>query len=237
MCWNIEASTTVAALGFAATAYASYRRESPAIWLPLGYFSVMEALQAYAYAVVNDCALPANQLVTYFSYLHIVFQPFFVNALSLHFIPSSISSRIAPWAYAICFASAIVMLTQLYPFDWAGKCLSGAALCGPKLCTVSGNWHIAWELPTNGLLNAWRGAFPTYLLSVFIMPVLYGSWRVTLFHLVVGPLFALLLTGNMNEWPAVWCLLSVGLLLLVVAPPIRRQLHVERWPWPRSWQS
>ena len=29
----------------------------------------MEALQAYAYVVVNDCELPANQLVTYFSYL------------------------------------------------------------------------------------------------------------------------------------------------------------------------
>ena len=63
--------------------------------MPLGYVSVIEALQAYAYVVVNDCELPANQLVTYFSYLHIVFQPFFINALSLHFIPAPVARNCA----------------------------------------------------------------------------------------------------------------------------------------------
>jgi hypothetical protein len=237
MCWNFEASTTVAALGFAATGYAAYKREAPALWMPLGYFSVMEALQAYAYVVVNDCELPANQLVTYFSYLHIVFQPFFINALSLHFIPAPVARKIEPWSYAVCFMSCIAMLTQLYPFSWAGQCSPAAALCGPRLCTMSGNWHIAWELPTNGLLNTWPGAFPTYVLAAFVLPLLYGSWRITLFHLVTGPLFAYLLTGNLNEWPAVWCLLSVGLLLLIVAPPIRRKLYVDKWFWPEKWRA
>jgi hypothetical protein len=237
MCWNIEASTTVAVLGFAATGYAAYKKEAPALWVTLGYFSIMEGLQVIGYKVVDNCALPENQLITYFSYLHIVFQPFFVNLISLHFIPSDVARRIAPWCYAICFASSIAMLTQLYPFTWAGHCVADAALCSPKLCTVSGEWHIAWGLPTNGILNSWWGTFPTYIFAAFVLPLAYGSWRVTLFHLITGPGFALALTRNMNEWPAVWCLLSVGLLLLVVAPPIRRRLFVEAWPWPRAWRA
>jgi hypothetical protein len=236
MCWNVEASTTVAALGFAATGYAAYRKEAPALWAPLGYFSIMEALQAYAYLVLNDCTAPVNQLVTYFSYLHIVFQPFFVNAISLYFIPAPVAQRIAPWAYALCFASCIFMLTQVYPFNWAGHCIPGDVLCGPQLCSVSGTWHLGWQVPVNGLTNPFWASFPTYFLTVFILPVLYGSWRITAFHVVTGPLFAYFLTGNMNEWPAVWCLLSVGLLLLIVAPPIRRVLQVKRWVWPESWR-
>ena len=96
MCWNVEASTTVAALEFVATGYAAYRKEAPALWAPLGYFSIMEALQAYAYLVLNDCTAPVNQLVTYFSYLHIVFQPFFVNAISLYFIPAPVAQKSRP---------------------------------------------------------------------------------------------------------------------------------------------
>jgi hypothetical protein len=236
MCWNVEASATIAGLGFAATGYAAYRREAAALWAPLGYFSVMEALQACTYLVLNDCESPANQLMTYFAYLHIVFQPFFVNALSLYFIPKPVAQRIAPWIYALCFVSCICMLTQIYPFSWSGHCMSGHALCGPRLCSVSGNWHIAWEMPLNGLGNALWGTFPTYLFTVFALPVLYGSWRMTAFHFTTGPLFAYFLTGNMNEWPAVWCLLSVGLLLLIVAPPIRRVLHVGTWVWPDNWR-
>ena len=236
MCWNVEASTTVAALGFAATGYAADRKEAPALWAPLGYFSIMEALQAYAYFVLNDCTAPANQLVTYFSYLHIVFQPFFVNAISLYFIPWPVAQRIVPWVYALCFASCIFMLTQVYPFNWAGHCIPGDVLCGPQLCSVSGTWHLGWQVPVNGLTNPFWASFPTYFLTVFILPILYGSWRITAFHVVTGPLFAYFLTGNMNEWPAVWCLLSVGLLLLIVAPPIRRVLQVKRWVWPESWR-
>ena len=64
----------------------------------------------------------------HFSYLHIVFQPFFINALSLHFIPAPVARKIAPWSYAACLMSCIAMLTQLYPFSWAGQCSPGSSL-------------------------------------------------------------------------------------------------------------
>jgi len=134
------------------------------------------------------------------------------------------------------------MLLQLYPFAWAGHCDPSTPLCGTGLCSVHGNWHIAWQVPTNGMCNSfadrfWHG-FPSYVIAGMVLPVLYGSWRMTLFHLMLGPWLAALTTNNITEWPAVWCLLSIGLLTIAVKTPIRRVLYVRQWwLWPRSWRS
>ena len=234
MCWSGEVSLVMAATGVGVTAYAAVRKEPPAIWGVLGYFSLMEVLQAFTYSVIDDCANPANQIATLLAYLHIVFQPFFVNAVSLLFVPQQISKRISLGVYALCFVSTIIMLVQLYPFSWAGSCDTSWVLCGSQLCSVSGNWHIAWDIPINGLGN--DVGYPTYVLTMFVMPVLYGSWRITLFLFLVGPVLSYPLTDNINEWAAVWCLLSIGFLLIVVIGRVRRVLHVENWLlWPRRW--
>jgi hypothetical protein len=243
MCWSGEASTVLATAGFAGTAWAAYRKEPMSLWMALGYFSLMEALQAYTYSVINQCENPTNQIATLLGYLHITFQPFFANAVALHFIPAAARKRFAPVAYSLCFVSALVMLIQLYPFEWAGLCDPLRPLCGKMLCSVRGNWHIAWLVPTNGIGNSFvhmgiaplADGFPTYVLAVFLLPLFYGSWRVVLYHALMGPWLAARLTNNINEWPAVWCLLSIGLLLIVVKTPVRRALYVKRsWKWKRE---
>ena len=235
MCWSAEASAVLAGAGIITTLYAAYKKEPSPLWIALGYFSSMELLQAYTYIYINDCASPANQIATLLGYLHITFQPFFINALSMHFIPQEKAKKIAPWAYSVCFFSVIIMLIQLYPFDWAGSCNAERTLCGPKLCSVSGEWHIAWEVPTNSIGDFFTHTpshgFPTYLLAAFIVPLLYGSWRMTVYHALVGPILADVLTNNLNEWPAVWCLLSIGILLLVVKTPLRKYMYVKKWYW------
>lgn len=241
MCWSGEASTVLATVGLASTGYAALRKEPTPLWAALGYFSLMEALQAYTYTVIDECSNPANQIATFLGYIHIVFQPFFGNALALYFIPEKIQQRIAPSIYTMCFFSAVFMLIELYPFNWAGACNVARVMCAERLCSVSGNWHIAWEIPFNGIGNyfitlpALKFSFISYAFVMFILPFLYGSWRMTLYHLFMGPMIAELLTSNKNEWPAVWCLLTIGFLLIVVKTPVRRLLHVRRWPlWPRS---
>lgn len=242
MCWSGEASAVLATVGLATTAYAAYKKEPAPLWIALGYFSLMELLQAFTYAVIDDCANPANQIATLLGYIHITFQPFFINALSLHFIPKEKAVKIAPWAYAACFFSAVVMIIQLVPMDWAGQCLPIRTLCGETLCSVSGEWHIAWDVPTNGIFNFFAGppamGFPTYTFVGFVLPLLYGSWRMTLYHYFVGPFLASLLTDNPNEWAAIWCLLSIGILLLVVKTPVRKFMYVKNWIlWKEFWQK
>jgi hypothetical protein len=245
MCWNGQASATLATIGIATTVYAAWKREPTPLWISLGYFSLMELLQAFTYSVINECENPANQIATLFGYLHITFQPFFINAVALYFVPPIVRKRMAAPAFVICFACSIFMLFQLFPFDWAGTCDPRRPLCGERLCSVRGNWHIAWEVPTNGIGNSFadsmfaplRDGFPSYLLAGFLVPLLYGSWRIVLYHYVLGPWLAWHLTSNVNEFPAIWCLLSIGILLIVVKSPLRRVLHVKKWLlWPKSWR-
>ena len=226
MCWSGEASAVLATCGFASTTYVAVKGEDKNVWLPLGYFSLMEALQAATYSVIDQCALPSNQVLTLLGFLHISFQPFFINMASMHFIPPERRARIATLVYSLCLFGTMAFLVRLYPFDWAGACIKNwHALCGDRLCSVHGSWHIAWEVPLNGL--SWLGW--GYYFPAFLLPIIYGSWRFTLYHILVGPTAALLTTSSWNEWPAVWCLFSIGLLLVVIKTPVRKILYQRRW--------
>lgn len=241
MCWNGQASAVLATMGLGTTAYAAYKKEPVALWASLGYFSSMELLQAFTYSVIDRCSLPSNQIATMLGYLHIAFQPFFINAVALHFIPEDVRLRIQPGVFALCLVSTVCMILQLYPFEWAGHCDPNSTLCADRLCSVHGNWHIAWEVPTNGLGNDFMvtrlHGFPTYAIVSFIVPLLYGSWRFTVFQWLAGPMLAQMTTDNLNEWPAVWCLFSIGLLCLAIKTPLRRKMYVrDWWLWLPSWR-
>ena len=234
MCWNVAATATMVVAGAAATALSIRRGDRAAIPFTLAYFTAMEVLQLAGYAVIDQCGAPANQTVTLLSILHIAFQPVVINAFALELVPAPIRIR-ARWpVLGLAALASLVILLQLYLFDWAGTCRPGDTLCGERLCTVTGSWHLAWEVPFNGLLlpvEDWFGThwgFPSYMLAVFALPLAYGAWRFALFHLAVGPLLAGQLSSSPNEIPAIWCLTSIGMLLVVLSPALRQRL---------SWQA
>jgi hypothetical protein len=244
MCWSGEASAVLAVAGFGTAAYVAYKGESKELWIPLTYFACMELLQAATYIYIDLCDSPPNQILTYFGYLHIAFQPFFVNMVAMYFIPEEVKKKIGTVVYSICAVGALAMLVKMYPFVWAGKCVIGAeGFCGSQACSVSGSWHIAWQLPLNGLLSGYLdhplgflyGLHATaYIVTAFWMPILYGSWRFVGFHFIVGPLISDLLTSDPNEYAAVWCLFSIFLCVSVIKTPIRKYLHVATWPYYRK---
>lgn len=242
MCWSLTASATMVAAGSAAAIYTVHKRLPPVVPATLGYFTVMEALQTGGHLVVGACGTPANQLITLLSYLHIVFQPFFINAFAMQLLPEGVRRRIRSSVYGLCAVSSAFMLAQLVPWDWAGACRIGQPLCGPELCVRQGSWHIVWDIPYNGLttkiddLIALRIGFPTYMLTVFAMPIVYGAWRFTVFHVLAGPVLASLVTSGINEVPTVWCLFSIAIIVVALVPGLMRQLESNRWYlWPKGW--
>lgn len=236
MCWGLSATVVIATGGLVATVVTVRQGRPVAIPATIAYFTLMEALQIVGYLTVDQCGLPVNQSVAYLSIIHIIFQPFFINAFAMELLPSKRRLRTQSIAYSVCGLSAAIMLLQLYPFEWAGMCRPGSTLCGPALCTVSGEWHIGWEVPFNGLarmleqITGIQAAFPSYVFAAFVLPVLYGAWRFALFHLLVGPILANALSDNPNEWPAIWCLMSIGIVVLSLSPWIYRR--IEQKPAP-----
>ena len=111
MCWSGEASTVLATIGLSSTTYFYYKKEPPALCAALGYFSLMEVLQAYTYTVIDECENPANQIATLLGYIHIAFQPFFINAVSMYFIPEKVKQKISAPVYFICFVATHIIIS------------------------------------------------------------------------------------------------------------------------------
>jgi hypothetical protein len=235
----------MAVVGVGAAVHLSRSGVSWAIPAALGYFSLMELLQVAGYLTADDCASPENQLLAYLSFLHIVFQPLVINAFAMALVPHDVSRRIAVSVYVLCALSSVIMLVQIHPFAWLPACRPGDALCGAELCVRSGEWHIAWDITYGRITDTGSPfgltslvSFPSYMVTVFLLPLLYGSWRFVLFHLLAGPGLANMLTSNPNEAPAIWCLFSIAIIIVCLSPRLLARLEVHRWwLWPRAWTT
>lgn len=237
MCWSGEASAALAVGGIGMTIYLIKSGEDKALWLTLFYFTLMELLQAVTYVYIDECHRTINQILTLIGYVHIAFQPFFINMCAMYFIPKTIKTKITPYIYVICTGIVIAFLFKLYPFVNSELCyVNKEAMCGPFLCSYSGNWHIAWQLPLNDLsYQAFIGSQLTglhtkvYAFGAFALPLLYGSWRFALCTFILGPCILVFLTDDINEFPAIWCLFSIGICCTIIKTPIRKYLHVKNW--------
>lgn len=246
MCWSGAVSATLAVAGTAGAVYFYRKGEPKALCVSLLYFTLIEFLQTWSYLVVDECQNPANVLATTLSYLHVSLQPFFFNALALHFIPEGPRRKIQPVVYSLCAVASAAMLVRIMPLDWDRYCYQIAyyvpfmkflvyqvPFCGVETCSTSGSWHIEWAIKAgyNWYLDR------AYFYTAFLLPLLYGSWRAVLYGLVAGPGLALLTSSSANEFAAVWCLYSVGLILLLMSHRLRNFLSVRSFYGTRLWNN
>lgn len=228
MCWSGEASFALAGAGLVGTVVAIKRKESPILYMPLLWFTLMELLQGFTYQWIDECSSPNNQLLTLLGYYHICFQPFFVNMITLYFMPEAFRKKIEVPVYAITSVFVLVMLLQAYPFEWAEPYWR-TYLSSDRLCSISGSWHIAWEIPLFNIQIPMFDFWHPYFITTVLLPLLYGGWKTTVYHYFFGYFLAVQLSGSDNEAAAVWCLLSIGILLVVVDTPVRKILFTNTW--------
>jgi len=237
----MEASVGMAAAGAAVTVFAARKGQPVALWGVLGFFTLMEIIQAGSYPVLGQCQNPTNQWLTRLAYLHISLHPFAFNALAMQMIPDDIRLRIRKPVYLLCALATLYTLAQVMPFEGAGQCAAHRAMCGTGFCTMPGVWHLAWEMPVNGwgngnmysdnlIFRLFPHGYVGYGLGVTVLPLLYGAWRITSFQVLMGPVLSTFLTPNVDEQPAIWCLMSVGIAVVIIFTPLRRALTARRWP-------
>lgn len=229
MCWSASASIVATAVGGAATVYAAKKGQPKVRYLTLAFFTLMELLQAVSYIWINQCDLSANTYLTYLGYLHISFQIPVANAFMLSFISESRRKKWFKPVMAISFIATLIMLMKLFlpmileiPQEW--MCKTWQTMCSTaNACTYQGNWHLAWKFPLMGF----DPYYLIYFIPVFILPMLYGAWRLSLFHFAFGPMLAYFLTTDRNEVPAIWCLFSIAVVIVVLFKPLRRWFEVH----------
>ncbi len=218
MCWTQPVSLALGAAGMGAATYTHQKGYSKYVSLPLAYFSLMEFLQFFSYYSINQCALESNSTLTLLSYVHIAFQPIFINMIMMHSVPGGVSARTRRIAYSISIIVAGLLLAKLLPLAPASLCAPGQTLCGPQMCTVSGSWHLAWQIPLYNVPLP-GDTMLYYSLAAFVVPLFYGAWASVATIFIFGPVLAYMLTGGSpNEWPAVWCLYSVAFMIVGLTP-------------------
>jgi hypothetical protein len=226
MCWSASASIAATALGGAATVYAAKKGVPKARTLTIGFFTLMELLQAISYIWINQCDLSANAFLTNLGFLHIAFQPPVVSAFMLSFISEKKRKK---WFVPVMLISFLVtlmlLMKMIIPMMWKvppqWMCKIGEALCGDNACTYKGNWHLAWKLPLLGF----DPNMYAYVIPVFILPLFYGAWRIALLHVLFGPILSSLLSPDHNEVAAIWCLFSIVLVCGIFVKPLTRWLE------------
>lgn len=212
MCWSPAASVVLGVAGVTTAGISAKRGVTKDLTIPLAYFSLMEFIQFFGYSSINQCALPSNQFFTIVSFIHVAFQPIFFNMIYMASTRPAVSKRVRRWVYAASLFVTALLLVKIVPFASQSICSAGQTLCGTQWCSVSGNWHLAWDIPWyNWPLPG--DIILYYAAGVFLIPLFYGAWMGIIFALT-GPLLAYLTTQNPNEWPAVWCFFSVGLILI-----------------------
>lgn len=228
MCWSEGASLAMVGVGAVATVVTWKRGDPPAIPITLAFFASMEALQFWGYQTIDQCDLPGNQASALLSYVHIALQPLFINAFGMALV-GGVSARMWRTIMGLTAVVSLLLLMRMVPMAWVGACVPGTTLCGPQWCTLSGAWHLAWDMPLSDFAGRFGGdvfrhwiPFPDYMIAAFVFPVLYGAWRFALVHALLGPILAATLAQSPNEMPAIWCLFSVGLVLISLTPWVRR---------------
>jgi hypothetical protein len=213
--------------GFSSAYFLKKNGQPKEIYIPPAYFVLMEGLQAVTYTVVGQCGNPVNELLTQLAIIHIAFQPFFINMIGMEFIDPAVKKRIQKYVYGICALTSVFCLMRLVPaWELLGRCEPGTPMCSHVVtCAYRGQWHIGWHVLLNNFNERWRW----YVFAAFLVPVVYGSWKWALYHYLVGPLLASLTTADVNERPAVWCLLSTCIIALLVNTRVRNYVYVKRW--------
>ena len=226
MCWSASASIAATALGGAATVYGAKKKVPRVRLFTLAFFTLMELLQAVSYIWINQCDVTGNIWLTHLSYVHIAFQIPVVNAFMFTFVSEKTRKKWFRPVMAISFTATLLMLTKLFvPMVWNAPkelmCKIGDPLCGVNSCSYEGNWHLAWRLPLLGF----DPTFFIYFFPVFILPLFYGCWRLSIFHFIFGPMLSWLLTTDPNEAPAIWCLFSIAIVGAIFIKPLKRWLE------------
>ncbi len=216
MCWSPIVSASLGSAGLLTAAYGVKRDDPKELTTLLVYFSIMEFLQFAGYSYLNQCSSEVNSAITLLSWIHIAFQPVLLN-FYLMSTAKPISKAMRAFVYTSSFFISALMLIKIIPFVPQSLCSIGQTLCGPVMCTISGNWHLAWSVPQYSYPLP-GDLFIYYSLGAFVLPLFYRAYSGTILLFLMGPCLAFILSGgNPLEWPAVWCFYSVVLIIYTLS--------------------
>jgi hypothetical protein len=209
MCFSENMSLAIGITGILSSLYFFNKNKYASIGI--GYFALMEILQFFQYKVINQCKNSYNKFLTNLGYIHICFQPLFINIWLFAFTtnPNFI------FLYMSFFAG-LLLSSRLFFVRNDELCdYNNEPLCGKQTCTFSGEKHLAWNIRLRAAGKYWFTPSIGLHFFMWVIPALtIFQLKPILALLLTGPYLGYLLTNNIHEQPAIWCYTVIGQMLV-----------------------
>jgi hypothetical protein len=209
MCFSENISLAIGLIGILSSLY--FYKKNIYASIGIGYFSIMEIIQFFQYKVIDKCNNNYNIFLTNLGYIHICFQPLFINLWLFAFIKNPNFTFI----YMSFFAGLLLLSRVFYVKDNELCNKDNEPLCGKKTCAFSGNRHIAWNIRLRAPGKSWFTPSIGLHFFMWVIPVLtIFQLKPIMAMLLTGPYLGYLLTNNIHEQPAIWCYTAIGQMLV-----------------------
>ena len=213
MCFTQNMSLSVGIIGILSSIYIYIQKRNVYASLGIGYFALMEILQYFQYAVIDQCDNPINQWLTILGYLHICFQPLFANIWLFAFATNP------PFLFLyMAFFAGLLLASRLIVFTDDDEELCDGhnePLCGKQTCVYSGNKHLAWNVRLRAAGKYWFTPSIGLHFFMWVIPILtLFQIKPILAMLLTGPYLGYYFTNNIHEQPAIWCFTSIFQMII-----------------------
>ena len=174
--------------------------------LPLLFLSLKDLIQYFLYKYKNNKKI--NNILTTLSWVHISFQPLFVNIFMSHFSKHQSQTWITIFIASTIYA--LYNLTTLEELDIQNddNCVNrhNDDYCASDTLSYMGKYHIAYrfERDANTVITDWL-----YVLLTFVPGILLSGSMGTLWAIFATSLFIIFKDVGAGEKAAIWCFLSI----------------------------
>ncbi len=232
MCLNASVTWATAGLGIATFLFVKAKGKPACYYMAPLYFSLMEIIQGFMYIELTHQSPLFLRILVYLAYLHVCFQPLVFNYWLGIFIRKE-QQQIYYFILKLCFVGGLLLFSRVFITDLTPLCSDIEALCNITQKIYYGHHHIAWSLPlqTAGL-HYFTPSIALHMFLFFIPGILLGLYRLMLLMFVMGPLVSYLITPDVSEQPAIWCVIGLWLLLMTLWAALYHKL--PNWLVPKA---
>ena len=176
------------------------------------YLALKEMLQLHLYNNIDSCS-ETNKSLTTLSWVHISFQPVFMNLFISAFSKHKELYNM-PVALSLIFGIANMMRIKEVRGNINYPCKPNdnkqINMCRPQTCSYMGKYHVAYgfELASADAEAPWTPSIFTFYLLMFAPAFILGDWQLASINLSVALASSHFLSHDAGEAAAVWCLNS-----------------------------
>jgi len=168
----------------------------------LFFLGIKDLIQGMSYTNIKNNK--ETKALTSLSWIHICFQPLFVNLFISHF---DINNKLWKYIFIICLIFGFYYITKLNEFDIQNdkKCNDKSDYCADKTHSYIGKYHLGYKFNLNkdNNINFW-------MFLMFLPGLFTKSKIISIFWILFAGLIRIFFQNvNRGELEAIWCFLSI----------------------------